>query len=169
MARGRAAGLWIDVSIKEASPAPDFRACWTIFGCRICHIIWLWHRVSATEPLCGNMFLPQPRCCGNKRSVLGKKRCHRNGLWHFLPQHLPCGTICCWRPALWQRCFATDLAVGNLLTTIVRRLNATTTLPHNHNQMSRVWARPCYFRHSCILPHAERIGWKSFFSGSCSA
>ena len=31
--------------------------------------------------------------------------------------------------------------------------------------MSRVWARPCYFRHSCILPHAERIGWKSFFSG----
>ena len=113
VARGRAAGLWINVSIKEASPAPDFRACWTIFGCRNCHIIWLWHRVSATEPLCGNMFLPQPRCCGNKRSVLGKKRCHRNGLWHFFATASPMwhnlllearrvATLFCHRSCRWQ-------------------------------------------------------------------
>lgn len=74
-----------------------------------CHRTFLWQH-----------FLPQPRFCGTKRSVLEKKRCHRNGLWHFFFATGPsCGKKFCHRNGLWhfflprlqwQLCFTTDFA-----------------------------------------------------------
>ena len=104
VARGRAAGLWINVSIKEASPAPDFRACWTIFGCRNCHIIWLWHRclchrtslwqhVFATAPLLWQQTLRSREKALPQKWVVAFF-CHSiSHVAQFVARGPPCGNV----------------------------------------------------------------------------
>ena len=96
VARGRAAGLWINVSI-------NFRACWTIFGCRNCHIIWLWHRSLPQNLFVATCFFHSTVAVATHAPFAGKSVatemgcgifCHSiSHVAQFVARGPPCGNV----------------------------------------------------------------------------
>ena len=113
VARGRAAGLWINMSIKEASLAPDFRACWTIFGCKklphnlvlspsLCHRTSSWQHVFATAPLLWQQTLRSREKALPQKWVVAFFAT-ASPMWHnLLLEARRVATLFCHRSCRWQ-------------------------------------------------------------------